>query len=62
MKKNGMLHTGSGKQEESQRSKPNRSHSLISHICYYEFSFIVSHTFFLHVTIYKNKFLQPSPF
>ena len=35
--KNGKLHTGSGKQEESQRSNPNITHSLILQISYSEF-------------------------
>jgi len=37
MKKNGMIRTGSGKQEESQRSNPNIGHSWILQICFCEF-------------------------
>jgi len=37
MKKNEKVHTGSGKQEESQRSNPNVSHSLILQIWFSEF-------------------------
>jgi len=35
--KNGMLHTGRGKQKERQRSKSHISHSLILQISYREF-------------------------
>ena len=43
--KNGMVHTESGKQEESQRSNPNITHSLILQISYSEFCGVI---LFLH--------------